>query len=123
VGADGAIYEWDMSSMRRESDYVERGSDMVDVTMSADGKTHYAISGNKVVKEIQLQDGIVRRRILNSYNVNFNFHFDSSYLALERSCFRRASILHCDESFRTRLGRGIGLGPCPLPPAALDLHE
>lgn len=61
VGADGAIYEWDIVAMHRESDYVERGADMLDVTISPDGKTHYAISANKFVKEIQIQDGIVRK--------------------------------------------------------------
>ena len=59
AGADGAIYEWEIQSGKRTADVVERGSNLISIAVSSDGKTHYAISANKQIKEIQLAEGMV----------------------------------------------------------------
>jgi len=59
AGSDGAIYEWDIQTAKRTADVVERGSNLVSVVLTPDYKTHYAVNGNKFIKEIQIHEGLV----------------------------------------------------------------
>lgn len=61
AGADGAVYEWDVQTAKRTADVVERGSHLISVVGSPDGKTHYAINTNHSIKEIQIYEGMVKR--------------------------------------------------------------
>jgi len=51
-GMDGAVYEWEVLSMRRVSENVLKTCQYSSVALSPDGKTIYAVGSDMAIKEI-----------------------------------------------------------------------
>ena len=52
-GMDGAVYEWNAQTGKRESESVLKSCSYTDVSFSSDGKTILAVGTDLTLKEIQ----------------------------------------------------------------------
>ena len=52
-GQDGAVYEWNTLSSKRESESVLKTCSYTSVAMSSDGKIFFAVGTDRTLKEIQ----------------------------------------------------------------------
>lgn len=51
-GTDGAVYEWNLSSGKRETECVLKSCSYYSVTISPDGKCIFAVGSDQTLKEI-----------------------------------------------------------------------
>ena len=56
---DGAVYEWNMQSYRREKDCVVKNCSYTSVAITADMKATFAVGSDCTLKEINLADAAV----------------------------------------------------------------
>ncbi|XP_055474475.1 cilia- and flagella-associated protein 57 [Psammomys obesus] len=62
AGTDGAVYEWNLSTGKRETECVLKSCSYNSVTVSPDGKVIFAVGSDQTLKEIA--DSLILREIL-----------------------------------------------------------
>ena len=58
-GLDGAIYEWNIVSSRREKECVLKSCSYTSIALSLDMKTTYAVGSDQTLKEMNLAESQV----------------------------------------------------------------
>ena len=51
-GMDGAVYEWNVTSYKREGESVLKSCSYTSVTVSPDSRTTFAVGSDRTLKEI-----------------------------------------------------------------------
>lgn len=92
AGTDGAVYEWNLSTGKRETECVLKSCSYNSVTVSPDAKIIFAVGSDQTLKEIA--DSVVSP--------------PSLALAAPQCCRRQASGLLIGSMHRTGLLCGIG---------------
>jgi WD40 repeat protein len=59
AGHDGAVYEWNLKSSKRDGENIVKSCSYLCITVSQDGKSIFTVSTDKSVKEIS-QSQILR---------------------------------------------------------------
>ena len=73
-GVDGAIYEWNMSTFKRDGESILKSCSYSSITVSPDGRTIYAVGSDRTIKEIS--DGQVSMLVTFTVKYSKPEHFD-----------------------------------------------
>ena len=88
---DGAIYEWNVESFKRERECVLKTCSYTSVALTPDLRTTFAVGNDHTLKEIILQDSNVRENVFDWDIVSLTMELKTYFVCLTQ-CLSTSKI-------------------------------